>query len=496
MRVGTSNYYQRNLFELQSQQSQLDRSQQELSTGKKLIHPSDDPVAMTSSLVVKRDIEVAERYLKTQETAKRFQTHEESVLSSMTDAMFRVQELVISAQNGSLTQESLNAISIEMQQLRKELVGLGNAKNASGDALFSGYRTDVEPYMADTFGQQQYQGDDGIRELLIGSGFKIEVNDPGSSFIDNVPASLVPLEPTAGVGNSTGEVSVGFITDPSEFISDTYTINFFDNAGTPSVEVRDSGGTVVPLEPDSATSRAYNAGDTITFNGVTVETSLNPAPQNLDTFVMTPKASDETNIFWVMDQIIDALSVTGGKFTSTDNVANTGTGGLVGGAIVDHDNFVMDDYVVNIVGAGQLEVRDSNNNVVLPTTNFVAGDEFEFNGVAFTISGAPNAGDSFNIDRPENDRRSTLLSNLQQEIEASLVNIDNVRANVGSRLNVIDREISVQLSFKEVLTTNLSSLEDIDIYEAITNLELASTGLQAAQQSFARIQNLSLFNYL
>ena len=496
MRVGTSNYYQRNLFELQRQQSQLDRSQQELSTGKKLIHPSDDPVAMTSSLVIKRDIEVSERYLTAQDTAKRFQTEEESVLSSMTDAMFRVQELVITAQNGALAKDSLNAISIEMQQLRKELVGLGNARNASGDTLFSGYRTDIDPYQADTFGQQQYQGDSGKRDLLIGSGFNIQVNDPGNTFIDNVPAQLVPLNPTPGAGNSPGEVSTGFVTDPDEFVSDTYTINFFDNAGTPSVEVRDSGGAVVPLEPDSAANRAYNAADPITFNGITVETSLNPAPQNGDSFVMTPQANSETSLFWAMDQVIDALAVTGGKFTATANTANTGSGGLVGGEIVDTDVFVMDDYTVNIIAPGQLEVRDSNNNIVLPTTNFVAGDSFEFNGIEFSISGAPNAGDSFNIDRPENDRRSTLLSNLQNEIDAGLKNIDNVRANVGARLNVIDREESVQLSFKEVLMTNLTSLEDVDIYEAITNLELASTGLQAAQQSFAKIQSLSLFNYI
>ena len=496
MRVGTANYYQRNLFELQRQQSELDRSQQELSTGKKLIHPSDDPVGVTSALIIKRDMEVSERFLKAQDTVKRFQIHEETVLSSMTDAMFRVQELAISAQNGALTAESLNAISIEIQQLERELLGLANAKNASGDSLFSGYRTNVVPYSEDTFGQQQYQGDSGERDLLIGPSFNIQVNDPGNSFIDNVPANLIPLEPTAGVANSPGEVSVGFVTDPDEYVQDTYTINFFDNAGVPSVEVRDSGGIVVPLSPDSAVDHAYIAGDPIVVNGITVEPAPNPAPQNLDNFVMTPKANDETSLFWVLDQVVNALDVTGGKFTSAANAANTGTGNLVGGEIVNTDTFVMDDYTVNIIGVGQLEVRDSSNNVVLPTTNFVSGESFDFNGIEFTIGGAPNIGDSFNIDKPENDRRATILSNLQIEIDQGIKNIDNIRSDVGSRLNVIDREELVQLSFKRVLIDNLTSLEDIDIYEAITNLELSSTGLQAAQQSFAKIQNLSLFNYI
>ncbi|MEW6983211.1 flagellar hook-associated protein FlgL [Colwelliaceae bacterium 6471] len=496
MRIGTSNFYQRNLFELQQQQSDLDRAQQELSTGKKLIHPSDDPVAMTSSLIVKRDIEVADRYLKAQDTARRFQTHEESALSSMTSAIFRLQELVISAQNGALEQTSLNAISIEVQEIRKELVGLGNSKNASGETLFSGYQTDTIPFQADSFGQQQYMADDGRRELFVGAGFLVPVNDPGSSFLTNVTAQLTPFIPTAGGANSAAELSTGFVTDPDEFVSDTYTINFFDNAGTPSVEVRDSGGAVVPLEADSALNRPYIAGDDITFNGITVRTSSNPAPVNGDTFTMTPQAQGETSFYWALDQIVEALAVSGGKFTATANAANTGAAGLIGGEIVDVDNFVMDDYTVNILAPGQLEVRDSANNIVLPSTTYVDGDEFEFNGIQFSISGAANAGDSFNIDRPDNDRRSNLLSSLQIELANALENIDNTRATVGTRLNIIDNEEQVQFSFKEILAKNLSAFEDVDIYEAITNLELASTGLQAAQQSFARIQNLSLFNYI
>jgi flagellar hook-associated protein 3 FlgL len=75
-------------------------------------------------------------------------------------------------------------------------------------------------------------------------------------------------------------------------------------------------------------------------------------------------------------------------------------------------------------------------------------------------------------------------------------NVLTVRAKVGARLNALDtqKEISEELILQSEKT--LSGIQDLDYAEAISSLNLQLVGLQASQQAFTRIQNLSLFNYL
>ena len=63
-------------------------------------------------------------------------------------------------------------------------------------------------------------------------------------------------------------------------------------------------------------------------------------------------------------------------------------------------------------------------------------------------------------------------------------------------MNSIDNEEQAQLLFKETTKVTLAEIEEIDIYEAVTNLENSRVGLQASQQAFSRVQNLTLFDYI
>ena len=75
-------------------------------------------------------------------------------------------------------------------------------------------------------------------------------------------------------------------------------------------------------------------------------------------------------------------------------------------------------------------------------------------------------------------------------------NLERIRSQVGSRLNAMDSQENLNDAYSLQLQTTLSRLEDLDYAEAITRLEQQLTGIQAAQQSFVRIQGLSLFNFL
>ncbi len=82
------------------------------------------------------------------------------------------------------------------------------------------------------------------------------------------------------------------------------------------------------------------------------------------------------------------------------------------------------------------------------------------------------------------------------DIDTALGSLLNVRAKVGARMNAIDDQKNANAAFDLAVTTVRSSLEDLDYAEAVSRFNQQLTALQAAQQSFIKIQDLSLFNLL
>jgi len=83
-----------------------------------------------------------------------------------------------------------------------------------------------------------------------------------------------------------------------------------------------------------------------------------------------------------------------------------------------------------------------------------------------------------------------------QNLDQAMTHIDEVRASVGSRLNVIESESEINESLKVEAQSALSVVKDLDYAEAITELNKRTLALQAAQQSFVKVQNLSLFEFI
>ena len=82
------------------------------------------------------------------------------------------------------------------------------------------------------------------------------------------------------------------------------------------------------------------------------------------------------------------------------------------------------------------------------------------------------------------------------DIDAGLQRVLDIRASVGARLNALSEQQSMQDKFILDTQSNLSKLEDLDYAEAISRFSQQQTVLQASQQAFAKVQRLSLFDYL
>jgi flagellar hook-associated protein 3 FlgL len=91
---------------------------------------------------------------------------------------------------------------------------------------------------------------------------------------------------------------------------------------------------------------------------------------------------------------------------------------------------------------------------------------------------------------------NTTSSDVLDDIDAAMDKIFSVRAEIGGRINSIDSQKDINEQYSVQLQGSLSDIQDLDYADAIGRLNLQLTGLQAAQQSFQKIQSLSLFNYL
>ncbi len=82
------------------------------------------------------------------------------------------------------------------------------------------------------------------------------------------------------------------------------------------------------------------------------------------------------------------------------------------------------------------------------------------------------------------------------DIDLALADTSEIRSTVGARMNAIDDQVAVNQELKLVLETHRSEEGDLDYAEAISRFDRQLLALQAAQQAFIKVTELSLFNYL
>ncbi|MEO8466668.1 MAG: flagellar hook-associated protein FlgL [Gammaproteobacteria bacterium] len=208
-----------------------------------------------------------------------------------------------------------------------------------------------------------------------------------------------------------------------------------------------------------------------------------------------------------------------GTFTLAVNPANTGTGALGDSSVTNPAAWVRDTYAVRFLTPTTYEVRDGANTLV-SSGAFTAGQSIAFRGIEFGVDGNPAAGDTFTttpaatrdvfgmlddmIAALESSssggaKGAQLHSNIGQRIndlDSALSHIIDSRGEIGARSRALDQQDSLNADFALHLNTTLSSVRDLDYADALTRLQQELFGLNAAQQTFARTQDLSLFRYL
>jgi len=196
---------------------------------------------------------------------------------------------------------------------------------------------------------------------------------------------------------------------------------------------------------------------------------------------------------------------------------NAGNGVLTNITRDGSDSWNGQSFSVRFTAADQYEVLDGAGNVT-GTGTYKAGSELEISGVRLQIAGAPATGDSFNVQAASSrDIFGTMdkliaaldadtgtpakMAAQQNELQSALRDVGRAaermidsRAAGGAQLKALDNAAEMREANGVTLKTTLSEMRDLDYADALSQYQLESTALQAAQTLFSQMQSMSLFN--
>ena len=436
-RISTSLFFDQATQGIIDRQIDIARTQLQLSSGKRVVKPSDDPAAAVSILQLQASITATEQFQDNSNVVESRIQLATSVLGEVTNSLQRVRELAIEANNASQSTQSLQSIRQEVQQQLNNLVDLSNTRDAKNEFLFAGTRTRNLPFVANAAGTIGYTGNQQERFVQVSSLRTISTNIPGDAIFINVPE-----------GNGTFRSNFGAASPPLA----AGVLATFGGA------VQNTGGAVIG--PGSVT---------------------NPA----------------------------ALQTSQFDYTIQFNVVQNPPGS---GLLVSTFDVRKFDKVTG--------AEDPGSPIVAAGVYDPSGTTISFDGLAVQIKGQPANGDAFSVTQSQTKSIFQTVQDLASALQVKVLNpqtradlnnrvgqaledlnrdLDSVidaRTVLGARLNAIDDQRNIQSGLKLDLQERLSVVQDLDFASAISEFRQEQTALTAAQQSFAQVANLSLFNFL
>ncbi|QWU15871.1 flagellar hook-associated protein 3 FlgL [Paenibacillus sophorae] len=163
----------------------MNDTQLQLSSGRKINKPSDDPVGITYSLRYRAELSSNEQYTKNVDSALSWLDYNDTVLGQAGDVVQRLRELTVQASTGSNPQSALDSINQEVMQLKEQLVDISNSK-LNGKYIFNGEQYNTKPYDFAKGSDGTYDvsknitTDTGQIQYIVGEGVQMPINMTGN----------------------------------------------------------------------------------------------------------------------------------------------------------------------------------------------------------------------------------------------------------------------------------------------------------------------------
>ncbi len=314
MRVSTSSMFSGAQGMMQRLQAAIDYTQRQISSGRRILTPADDPVASSRAMDIREAVGRLDQFERNANVATNRLSREDAALGSVTNVLQRVRELALQANNSTQSDETRKLIAIEMREALDQLVQVANQRDSNGSYLFAGNLEGTQP-VTRAGATYSYNGDQGQRFIQIAEGRQVADGDPGAAVFFNIRGGNGTFTSQADAANAgTGVVGAGSLVDPVAWDQGDYTVRFIDQT---SYEVLDAGAAVVA-------TGAFQPGDTVSFRGI--EFSIDGQPEAGDQFDIA--ASRYKDVFSMVGDIADALERSSGDPASLALLNNSVNAGL------------------------------------------------------------------------------------------------------------------------------------------------------------------------
>ncbi len=261
MRISTGLIFDRAVGAMQDKQADLSRTELQLATGKRIRTPSDDPAAAVKVLDLGESLSRLEQYQRNADSALTRLAEEEAALEGIGNVIQRVRELAVQGNTGTMSAEDRKSIAGEIRQNIDSYMRFVNSRDANGEHLFSGYRSDTAPITHDGTGNFSYQGDAGQMLVRIGDGRAIAAGDNGR-FLMDIPAA-------AGGVTDIGKIMYDLAVNLESDSADPNALTDLDAALNEVLNVRASVGSRVNAVEDQK-----NANDALIVAAKSVRSDL------------------------------------------------------------------------------------------------------------------------------------------------------------------------------------------------------------------------------
>ena len=434
-RVATANMYDNSIRNIGGRQNSLVDLNEKLTSGKRVLRPSDDPVAAAQAeraMTRITRIQSEQRALDVQRNAV---AQAESSLDDAVNLMQEMRELLVNAGDGTHSPADRRIIASQVQSLREQLLNISNRKDTNGLPLLGALGSALEPFLGTT-----------------------------------APNGFAGL-PGQGAGS--------FVSIP----------NMLDGDSAFMFQTKRDG--VYNAGISSAAASPLN-GRHFTATAVTV----------VDAAKLPTDANGKGYDYTVNFTSVTAGS-TPGTFTATYEITSTDPAFVPSGPITVPE-FAADKAVtipVTILNGADPTLKF---DIVATPTKALDGSVTLSPAVGDTITLSPSASIFSAIDQAIADIGSAGNSNAAvQAVGQALGNLDigmerlqSVRSYAGELLNRADRITGNQDARNIQLEGDRSRAEDLDMVQGFSDFQQTQMGYQAALQSYAMVQKLSLFNYI
>lgn len=304
MRISTSTFYSDSVSAMNQLQVNIAQTQQQISTGRRILTPADDPAAAARAVELSQSDSANTQFASNRTAAINTLSLSDGILQSVTSLLQDAQTTAIDASAQSSSATNRTALAAHLQASLQELLGLANSTDGAGSYLYSGGQGGVQPF-ANSAGGVTYQGDDVQHKVQAATSRQIPLTDSGADLFMRIRNGNGTFQ-AAPVATNTGNaiVSQGVVTNGTLYNGNSYQLTFNVAAGATTYSINDTtSGAPVALVPP-VTNMPYVSGQAISFNGIQFDIKGTPAAG--DTFNVSP--SSNQSIFDTLNKFITTLN--------------------------------------------------------------------------------------------------------------------------------------------------------------------------------------------